>query len=834
MRVIIDVKSRDANGVSRARTTAPARYVGGMILALALAAAADPVERPSLPFHSVAGEDGAHTMFSNPALLNFDQDPVYAVYYGTSDVATGGNNALTLATGGSGLGAAIGYRDVAPGEAWWTLSSALSVRLAQAFSIGSAVHWQLPEGGENNFVSWDVGAGWRPSPWLGIGGSVLNLGSPMPERGVNTRYDVGLAIRPAGDVVTLGLDLLADAPPDLPVAPRAEASLRLRPVRGLWLRGFVDRPLESEAALGYGASLELHFADTSVGAGGRTSTDSESVGGYGYVTSVRGDDQLFLPGRPIADITIDGAYPYQPAATLFSRPEESYLSLVRRLDTAARDARVRGVLLRIESGAFSMAQVEELRELVKKARSRGKPVVAWIGGDGSNGEYLLASACDKVFIHPAGGLELVGLSAEVQYFKGALDLVGVEAQYARRSEYKSGPEPMTSTGSSDPARAQMDALLDDLFASLASGIAEGRGRTVDEVKALVDGGPYSANEALAKGLVDGLLYPDQLRDELESVFPADYTLAERYGVDVDESGWKPQRAVAVVVVEGAIADGESSPGGLFGGAATGSKTVAQALDDAAEARSIKAVVLRVDSPGGSAFASDEIWRAVERVKEAGKPVVVSMGGYAASGGYYVSAGADAIWAEPSTITGSIGVYGGKFNLDGLFDKVGINTEITARGRNASMFSMSRAMDSVEFAALDRLIGETYTQFKTRVAEGREMSPEKVEEVARGRVWSGTRAKEQGLVDSHGGFYEAIDDARLRAGMAPGAPFNVVTFDPWSGATSMPGQVAQLGRTLRHLLTPRIAPPPELSPFWRMAALRGTHVYAMMPYELSVQ
>ncbi len=819
---------------SRARTGATARYVAGMLLALALHAQADPVERPVLPFHSVAGEDGAHTMYTNPSLLNFDRDPVYAAYYGTADVINGTNNQVTLATTGSGVGAGLSYREILPGEAWWTISSALSLRLSETVAMGSAVHWQLPEGGDNNFVSWDFGLGWRPSPWLGLGGSVSNLGSPMPEMGVNTRYDVGLAVRPAGDFLTLGLDVLADAPPDLPMSTTAEASLRLRPVRGLWLRGYADRALSGSAPIGYGASLELRFADTAVGAGGRGATGSSTIGGYGYVTSLRGDDQLFLPGRPIADITIDGGYPYQPAATLFSAPEESYLDLIRRIDTAARDSRVRGILLRIESSAFSMAQVEELRGLIKKARSRGKPVVAWLGGDVSNGEYLLASACDKVYVHPAGGLELIGLSAEIQYFKGALDLVGVEAQYAKRADYKSGPEPMTRTGSSDPAREQMDALVDDLFATLVTGIAEGRGRSTEEVKALIDAGPYSASEAVAKGLVDGAFYPDELREELEGDFPGDYTLADRYGLDVDTSGWQPQRAVAVVVVDGAIADGESSPGGLFGGAATGSKTVAKALEDAAEARSIKAVVLRVDSPGGSAFASDEIWRAVEKVKEAGKPVVVSMGGYAASGGYYVSAGADSIWAQPSTVTGSIGVYGGKINLDGLFDKVGINTEITARGRNASMFSMSRPMDSVEYAALDRLIGETYVQFKERVATGRSMTDEKVEEVARGRVWSGARAKGNGLVDSHGGFFDAIDDARLRAGMAPNAPFNVVTFDPWSGATSMPGQVAQLGRRIEATLRPDIEAPRALEPFWRLVALRDEHVFTLMPYDVRVE
>jgi protease-4 len=807
-----------------------------MHLWLALPAFAQdaPVERPLLPFRSVAGEDGAHTLFTNPALLGFDTDPVYAAFLDTTDLTGGGVDALTLATTGSGLGAGIGYRELPGFGSWWTLTSGLSLPLTSTLAVGSAFNWQLPEGGDNNFVSWDLGLGWRPAPWLGLGGSINNLGSPLPEMGVNTRYDAGLALRPLGDRLTLGLDVLADAPPDLPASYLGEASLRLHPMRGVWVRGWADRPLAGAGEIGFGGALELRLADTAVGVDARGSTSSTSQGGGLYFTSVRGDDQLFLPGRPIAELTIGGGYPYQPVASLFSAPEESYLTLLRRLDAAARDPRLKGILLRLEDAQFSVAQIEELRGLIRKARTHGKPVVAWLGGDASNGAYLLASACDKVYLHPAGGLELVGLSAEVQYWKGALDLVGVEAQYAQRAEYKSGPEPMTRTGSSDPAREELDALIDDLYGALVTGVAEGRGRSPEEIRATVDAGPYSAREALAKGLVDGLLYPDELDVELEGAFPADYTLADDYARDVDESGWKPQRAVAVVVVDGAISEGESSGGGLFGGTATGSETVARALREAAETRAVKAVVLRVDSPGGSAFASDEIWRAVERVKEAGKPVVVSMGGYAASGGYYVSAGADSIWAEPSTITGSIGVYGGKFNAAGLFDKLGVNTEITARGRNASMFSMSRPMDAVEYAALDRLIGETYAQFKERVAAGRNLTPEKVEEVARGRVWSGSRAREMGLVDSWGGFYEAVDDARVRAGMAPRAPYELVVFDAFSGPLSVPGQVARVRGMIARALTPRIETPPELDAFWRLAALRDEHVFALLPYDLHVE
>jgi protease IV len=805
-----------------------------MLPLLTALVAAAPVERPALPFHGAALEDGAHTLYLNPALLNFDRDPAYAAYYTTQDLLAGSGNGVSFLATGSGVGAGVSYREQVAGPDWWTLSSGVSVRLANSLSLGSGIHWQLPEGGDNNFVSWDLGLAWRPTPWLGIGGAALNLGSPAPDLDVYSRYDAGIALRPAGDLLTLGLDYRADAGADDSFSSTVEASVRVRAARGVWVRAWADRSLQTEAPIGLGGSLELHFADIAVGAGGSGGTGGAAPAGTGYVTSLRGDDQLFLPGRQVAEIAVEGSFPYQPQASLFSEPQESYFSLLRRLDSASDDPSMRGILLRLDGVQLSVAQLEELRGLVKKARRAGKSVAAWLGGSTSNGSYLLASACDKVYLHPAAGLDLVGISAEVQYFKGAMELVGVGAQYAQRSEYKSGPEPFTRTGASPAAAEEMDDLVDDLYDTLITGISEGRGRSPEEARAWIDGGPYSAREALAKGLVDGLYYPDQLDDQLETVFPDDYHLVHRYGKQVDESGWKPQRAVAVVVVDGTIAGGQSSPGGFLSGPATGSESVVAALEEAADSRAIKAVLLRVDSPGGSAFASDEIWRAVERVKESGKPVVVSMGGYAASGGYYVAAGADSIWAEPSTITGSIGVYGGKYNAEGLFGKLGITTEITARGRNASMYSMSRPMDDIEYAALDRLIGETYDQFKERVAKGRDMKPEEVEAVARGRVWSGARAKEQRLVDNHGGFFDALDDARVRAGMDPRAPYTLVLMDPWSGPTSLPGRVALAGRQLRAAVAPKLSVPAEVSRFWQLSALKETRVFALMPYELQIK
>lgn len=811
-------------------------------LLLMPAARAGGVERPELPFRSLAGEDGVHVLYSNPALMNFDRDSGYALYYDAR--SAGALNGLTVATTGGGVGAGIGYRQVgatAAGqpEGWWTVSSGASIRMTDTVAFGSSFNWQLPDGSGNNFVSWDIGLGWRPAPFLGLGGVIQNLGSPAPSYGVNTRYGAGVALRPAGDAVTVGLDWLADAPPGKPLDQRLQASVRLKPARGVWVRVFADDSLADLSQVNVGAAVELRFADLGFGLSGRTNVQDPSgeLGLGGYVQSIPREDQLFRARRQVATFELAGDYPYNPqSGFLFAAAPEGYLTLLRRIRDAADDPQVKGLLLEIDSTPFSLAQVQELRGLLKRARANGKPVIAYLGGEASNSAYLLATAADKVYLHPAGQLDLVGIGVETTFLRGALELVGVGAQYAKRGQYKSAPEQWTETRSTDPARFEMNELLDDLYADLLDGISSGRGKSADEVRSLVDKGPFTGEEAVKNGLVDALVYPDELRDKLSGAFPEGFARDEDYGVEPDTSGWEPQRAIAVVVVDGPIVGGPSSPGGLLGGAATGSETIVQALDQARRADAVKGVVLRVDSPGGSAFASDEIWRAVKRLRDEGKPVVVSMGGYAASGGYYVAAGADAIYALPATVTGSIGVYGGKFNARGLFEKLDVNTEQYTRGRNAGMYTLSRPFDDVELAALDRMIADTYRQFKEKVEQGRQLSPERVEELAQGRVWSGRDAKEQGLVDEHGGLFEAVERVRQEAGLRPDASYTLVTFDPWTGGGDLPARVVQARAQIARALEPRVEVPlpEELAAFWQYSALYDEHVFALLPYRLDVE
>ena len=496
-------------------------------------------------------------------------------------------------------------------------------------------------------------------------------------------------------------------------------------------------------------------------------------------------------------------------------------------------------MLHVDQAPGSWARVEELRDLVHQAREKGKITVAYLDRDAGNPAYVLAAAADKIYLHPAATLDLVGLSTEMTYLRGTLDLVGVEPQFAKRAEYKSAPEQWTRTGPSQSAREQLDALLDDLSQELYQAVAEGRGKSPEQVQQLVDQAPFTAQDAQALGLIDGTLYPDQLEDTLEKTFRRGFELNKGYRLDDEVSGWPAAREIAILYVDGVITSGDSSAGGLFSGQSTGSDTLVRQLNQARRDDAVQAVVLRVDSPGGSAFASDEIWRATQRLRDAGKPLIVSMGGVAASGGYYVSAGADAIYAEPGTITGSIGVYSGHFSLEGLYDKVGITTETLARGRNAAMYSNSHPLDDEELATTDRLVGATYDQFKQRVADGRHLSMDQVEQLARGRVWSGKDAKEHGLVDELGGMDAAIARARLAADIPKGADVELVTYGDRE-VGPLPRQSVQalarlaLGPAASDAAQAAALVPSGLAQLGTLQRLSADPVWALLPWNLEIR
>ena len=533
-------------------------------------------------------------------------------------------------------------------------------------------------------------------------------------------------------------------------------------------------------------------------------------------------------GKSYLYVNLDGEIPEQPPVELPSfleRRPPTLRTLVGSIDRAGTDAKVDALVLRVtflpDAG---WGKVQELRDAITRFRKSGKPAYAHLEFAG-NKEYYLATACSKIYAVPNAILDVSGLRSETMFFANTLDKLGVQAQFEGVGKYKNAPNQFTETGFTEPHREQMEALLDSIYEEYVAGIRASRNKSADETQAVIDAGPYDGATALQAGLVDELLYADQLRDRLkesESVTPGRYAKGSSSGFGFDR---RPK--IALVYAVGEIVGGESQ-GGPFGGQVAGSDTVAAALKQAREDDSVQAIVLRVDSPGGSGTASDVIWREVVLARKA-KPVVVSMGDVAASGGYYIAMASDAIVAQPSTITGSIGVFGGKFTLKGLYEKIGITKEILTRGRYADLFSEYRPWDDEERVKFRGLMVSFYGEFIKKAAEGRKKSYEDVDAVAQGRVWTGSEALRHGLVDKLGGLDVAVGLAKERAKIAEGQEVNLVVVPERKGLleTILERQEEEVGEAV---MLPR-----EMRDFLRWARYLGDgQLAARLPFDLKIR
>ena len=477
--------------------------------------------------------------------------------------------------------------------------------------------------------------------------------------------------------------------------------------------------------------------------------------------------------------------PQDPLSALLTIRRTRLPDLLEGLKRASTDDRVQALVVKVGGSRIGLAKIQELREAVQDFRQSGKLTVAWAEtfGDFVRGNlpYYLATGFDRIYLQPSGTLGLTGVAVEQVFLHDALEKLGIDFQSAKRHEYKSAADQLTETGFTGPAREAAARLTESVAEQLIAAIAESRNKTPEQARELLQRGPFLAPQALEEGLVDGLGYRDEVYDQLHKEAGPDATLLylQRYQrshalTDLPRRLQKNphERFVAMVYAHGAIRHGRSGRGGPGGGGGMGSDTVAAALRAAAGDERARAVVLRVNSPGGSYTASDVIWREVVRVRAAGKPVVVSMGDVAASGGYFISAPADVIVAQPGTITGSIGVILGKPVLRDMFGRAGVHTDTVAEGANATMFSSSRPFSDEEWERINVWLDAVYADFTEKVAAGRRMSAERVHELGRGRVWTGADAVANGLADETGGMSDAIAVARKRGGLPDSAPVRV--------------------------------------------------------------
>src|ERR1700722_798060 len=466
--------------------------------------------------------------------------------------------------------------------------------------------------------------------------------------------------------------------------------------------------------------------------------------------------------------------PADPLSALLTMRRTRLQDLLDGLRRAADDDRVRVLVVKVGGSRIGLAKIQELRAAIGDFRRSGKLAVAWAESFGAfvrgNLPYSLATGFDRIYLQPSGTLGLTGVAVEQVFLHDALEKLGIGFESAKRYEYKSAPDQLTESGFTGPAREAAARLAASVTEQLAGAVAAGRGLSVERAATLLGQGPFLAPQALAEGLVDGLLYRDQVYEQARKEAGPDATLhylqryqrtqslsdlPRRLGNSVQ--GMAPgqhERFVATIYAHGAIRHGRSGRGP--GGGGMGSDTVAAALRAACADEGARAVVLRVNSPGGSYTASDVIWREVVRLRAAGKPVIISMGDVAASGGYFISAPADVIVVQPGTITGSIGVILGKPVLQGLFERVGVSTDSVADGAaNATIFSAARPFSDADWSRINDWLDAVYADFTEKVASGRRMDIGRVHELARGRVWTGAYAVANGLADQTGGMREAI-------------------------------------------------------------------------------
>ena len=487
----------------------------------------------------------------------------------------------------------------------------------------------------------------------------------------------------------------------------------------------------------------------------------------------------------LAHIKLVGQLPESPGKmSFFGDLGVDLRKTIARLDKASKDNTIEGVVLEIGPASLSRGKLNEIRQAISRVRGNGKKVYAQLES-AAGSQYLLASACDEIVMPEAGIIVIPGIHAEMSYYKELLGKLGIEADMMHVGESKGAAEPLMRTSMSEPVRKNLTAMIDDLYDQMVTMIASDRHMKVEDVRDLIDDGLITVTKAHKAGLVDRVVYPDEFREQLSKEYDADklvYVLNyAKKKVDTDFSGPMgmiklfqtmmgtgssksrskgPQ--IALVYAVGPINTGKSEDD-PFGGQMMGSTTIVEALEKAAKDDKVKAIVMRINSPGGSALASDLIWRATQSTD---KPIVASMGDVAASGGYYIAMGADRIVAEPGTITGSIGVVGGKLAMKGLYDKIGLTTDVISRGKNSSIFSATEKFTESEREVVSEMMHDVYRIFTTKASSGRKMDLDKLEKLAGGQVYTGRDAKRNGLVDELGTLKDAIQAAKRLAGLDP--------------------------------------------------------------------
>jgi protease-4 len=665
-------------------------------------------------------------------------------------------------------------RDLVPGNSnYQWLTWGLAARSGKSFAFGASFEHSFSRGSfGDDLVSFSLGTSFRWLDQLGVSLVAQNIGAPRNDAGVlGVSYTAALAIRPLGTrALELGLESKyvgevkywvprATLGVDIPYVGRARGELSVSDPGDADNRAWI-------ASLGLSFYLNSNSGSVDFAGSGFAGT---GVDGDGLASGGSLNLQASIAARGFPEPVGLKLGRFSVRLRLEETPDaRDHVGLLRELWSLRDEPQLDAVVLELRTRpADSLAHAEELRDALHELRSHGKRVLCHLE-DADAIELFVCSAADKILLNPAGGLRFAGLEARYLYLARLLDNLGIKAEVIRIGAHKSAPERFTSDSSSEVSRADKIDLLQQTERQFTEGVAAGRKLSFAQVRAAAKQGPFLAEQAKAVGFVDELAFDDEIEPALTQLLGRSTSLQGDDRRPEAPQRFAPQPSIALVYVDGDMTDGRSRRVPLLGMESAGSYTIAEALEGARNNPLIKAVVLRVETPGGSSMAADVIWRQVVLTAKV-KPVIVSMGGYAASGGYYIAAPGTRVFANPSSITGSIGVFYGKADISRLLDRIGVDVEVYKTAEHADADAFYRAYTPEERAQLERQLRQFYDLFLERVATGRKLEKSAVDAVGQGRVWTGEQAKDKGLVDELGGLRQALGYARQLGDLPEHAP-----------------------------------------------------------------
>ena len=816
-----------------------AAFLGALAVpAAASAQTATPSQGLPLPDRSISAQDDAASVEVNPAGLGFMQNAElqYNFQLATPDLArtVPDGHAVFAAAGAGGLGLGFGAQflyspelradqGVSGDYRKYTLAGALGD--GQIFSLGFGYNFFGSEASRalDDLRTWDVGAQLRLNQYLGLGLFARDINTPffLGDRTLPTRWGTGLVLRLwEGRIQLDGQATYLHDSGFVGLTPRVVLEF----LDGLRLFGRADFQVTTgEADIEQGltggiAGLELSMGSFGAQAAlvGQRAGGEGELSGHTYTVWAASNKKRALVDLRDRWILIDLSSQLSdlPSGGLFGPSAESFVELLVELDQIAADPTIAGVVFNVAGPGIGYGQIWELRQRVEALEAAGKKTVAFMQTADTK-TVMVASATETVWMLPNIVYEPIGVAAQLINYKTALAKLGVEAEFLRVRDYKSAPEAYVRDAPSPESLEQTGAYVEHIYEALVSSIAQGRDKPPEAVRGVIDQVPLLPDEASERGFIDGVIYSDQIEEQLRKKFGKRVSLQRGYTpAPTSEERWRRRPAVAVLVISGAITQGNSGRSPLGNTALSGSDTIIGALERLRKNPTIRAVVLRIDSPGGSALASDQIYRELRRLAQK-KPLVASMGNIAASGGYYVAAGADEIWATPLTLTGSIGIFAGKVSLSRLGDRIGIHTTTLRRGERAGLYSLLTPFTPEQRAYISKYLIYLYELFLEQVAHTRPLSVAEVDALARGRIWSGEAAKQNKLVDRSGGLLDAIRRAEELAGLPPREATYPV-YPRASGVLSSLGEAqAQRLASLEAALRPD--PPAQVDTLMRLAA-----------------